>query len=385
VTSAPLLDTHAWIWWVHGDRRLGTQTLNKLDQLPASSRPAISDISLWEVATLVSLGRLEIESTLDAWLAMAAHPSTVRILPITPRIAVEVARLPDTFQRDPADRVIVSTSRVHGLPILTRDAAIAKSGLARLWSPGATREAFRDALPRIYELKDIVRDPSHPDAYFQDFEENLKQSTHVLDTYAKVERHLTALNETSWDVLKHKVAHHLMSREPGRGWRQVFDLLNEAKAHSYLQGIGCSEIHFIEESPKQRTPDLSARRNDAPLLCEVKTINVSDEEADRRKHMAGSRHSSELNETFLKKIRSTLESATAQIDSYDSQRLARHVIFIVVHFDGDHVGDFAQEYFRRIDSYLETHAIAGADIVFCPARYYFERNITMRSAAVFLE
>ena len=135
MSTAPLLDTHAWIWWLHGDARLGKQAFKKLDQLPGDSRPAISDISLWEVATLVSRGRLELESTLDAWLAVAAHPNTVRVLPITAGIAAEVARLPDTFQRDPADRLIVSTSRVHGLSVLTRDAAIAKSGLVRLWSP----------------------------------------------------------------------------------------------------------------------------------------------------------------------------------------------------------------------------------------------------------
>ena len=135
MSLVPLLDTHAWIWWLHGDTRLGRQALKKLDQLPGDSRPAISDISLWEVATLVSLGRLELESTLDAWLAVAAHPNTVAVLPITAGIAAEVARLPRTFQRDPADRLIVSTSRVHGLRVLTRDAAIAKSGLVRLWSP----------------------------------------------------------------------------------------------------------------------------------------------------------------------------------------------------------------------------------------------------------
>lgn len=137
MSLAPLLDTHAWIWWLHGDARLGRRALRRLDQLSANLRPAISDISLWEVATLVSLGRLELQTTLDAWLAIAAHPSTVHVLPITAPIAAEVARLPETFHRDPADRLIVATSRVHGLPILTRDSAMAKSGLVRLWAGGA--------------------------------------------------------------------------------------------------------------------------------------------------------------------------------------------------------------------------------------------------------
>jgi PIN domain nuclease of toxin-antitoxin system len=136
VTPAPLLDTHAWIWWMHGDARLGRQALATLDRLPAAMRPAISGISLWEVATLVGCGRLELDTTLDAWLGIAASPRTVRVLPITPSIAAETTRLPDAFHRDPAARLIVSTSRVHDLPLLTMDTAIAKSGLVRPWRQG---------------------------------------------------------------------------------------------------------------------------------------------------------------------------------------------------------------------------------------------------------
>lgn len=135
MTAAPLLDTHAWVWWLHGDSRLGHDERRALDDLPSDARPAISDISLWEVATLVNLGRLVLATTFDEWLEMAAHPRTVRILPITSHIAADLARLPDSFHRDPADRVIVSTSRVHGMPILTKDGLIARSGLARLWKP----------------------------------------------------------------------------------------------------------------------------------------------------------------------------------------------------------------------------------------------------------
>src|SRR5438034_826479 len=101
-----LLDTHAWIWWVDQDRRLGAAAITALDRLPPDQRPFLSDISLWEVATLVELGRLELDVPLSEWLAAAAHPRSVRILPISPAIAAEIAALPETFHRDPADRVI---------------------------------------------------------------------------------------------------------------------------------------------------------------------------------------------------------------------------------------------------------------------------------------
>jgi PIN domain nuclease of toxin-antitoxin system len=31
----PLLDTHAWIWWIEGDRRLPRRVRDTLDQLPS--------------------------------------------------------------------------------------------------------------------------------------------------------------------------------------------------------------------------------------------------------------------------------------------------------------------------------------------------------------
>ena len=250
MTTAPLLDTHAWIWWLHGDRRLGHHTLKKLDQLPRDVRPTISAISLWEVAMLVSLGRLELKATLEAWLAIAADPGTVRVVPISPRIAAEVARLPDTFQRDPADRLIVATSRVHGLPVLTRDAAITQSGLVRLWSPTGSPPSFRDALRRTYELKDLLEDPSHPDAFFRDFDDSLKKQPDKLNAFLKLEGQLARLDIEAWNDLRQRAVPHLISHVPetGRGWQALFDLLNEAKAFAYLEQIGCTGVHFIQRT-----------------------------------------------------------------------------------------------------------------------------------------
>jgi PIN domain nuclease of toxin-antitoxin system len=132
---APVLDTHAWVWWLHGETRLGRRAIEALDALPAGSRPYVCDISLWEVATLVELGRLDLGEPLESWLDTSTNPQTVQIVPISARVAAEVARLPAKFRRDPADRLIVATARVLDRPVLTKDDAIRRSGLARMWSP----------------------------------------------------------------------------------------------------------------------------------------------------------------------------------------------------------------------------------------------------------
>ena len=130
-----ILDTHAWIWWIDRDRRLGSKVIDALDALAAEARPLLCDISLWEVAMLVERGRLSFSIPFAEWLEAAAHPRTVRVVPITPSIAEELIALPPSFHRDPADRVIVATSRVLAAPLVTRDRRIAGSRLARRWNP----------------------------------------------------------------------------------------------------------------------------------------------------------------------------------------------------------------------------------------------------------
>ena len=139
MSSVPLLDTHAWVWWVDRDRWLGEATIGWLDKLPADSRPYLCDISLWEVATLVERGRLTFSVPLADWLEAAAHPRSVRLVPVTPAIAAETAALPETFHRDPADRLIVATCRVMKLPLLTKDRLIMRSRLASRWEPAPGR------------------------------------------------------------------------------------------------------------------------------------------------------------------------------------------------------------------------------------------------------
>ena len=60
---------------------------------------------------------------------MASSPPLVRLAPLTPTVPSEVAALPDTFHRDPGDRIIVATARVLGATVLTCDHRIIDSGL----------------------------------------------------------------------------------------------------------------------------------------------------------------------------------------------------------------------------------------------------------------
>jgi PIN domain nuclease of toxin-antitoxin system len=128
-----LLDTHVLVWWLEGSDRLLPQHARIIDDaIAAGGTLHLSAISLWEVATLVSLGRVQLTRPVREWLEMASAPPLVALAPLTPTVAAEVAALPDSFHRDPGDRIIVATARVLGATVLTCDRRIRESGLVHV-------------------------------------------------------------------------------------------------------------------------------------------------------------------------------------------------------------------------------------------------------------
>lgn len=124
-----LLDTHVLIWWLQGDGPLSPTQRRVLSAADGDSPLRVSDISLWEVATLHGLNRIRLTLPLRDWLEKATAPPLVRRHGISPAIAAETAALPDSFHRDPADRILVATARILGATLLTQDRHIVDSGL----------------------------------------------------------------------------------------------------------------------------------------------------------------------------------------------------------------------------------------------------------------
>ena len=118
-----VLDTHIWVWWVHGDPRLTAQQNQWLQQYESQGL-GVSAISCWEVAKLVEYGRLTLPCPVSDWMSQALAYPGVRLLELTPEIAVESTQLPGVFHRDPADQIIVATARIYNCALLTADAKI---------------------------------------------------------------------------------------------------------------------------------------------------------------------------------------------------------------------------------------------------------------------
>ena len=118
-----VLDTHIWLWWAHGDPRLPRQYAAFLQAHEAQGL-GISAISCWEVALLVARSKIILPDPLEDWFQQALSDPNVRLLTLSPSVAIEATRLPGTFHRDPADQIIVATARTHGCPLVTLDRKI---------------------------------------------------------------------------------------------------------------------------------------------------------------------------------------------------------------------------------------------------------------------
>jgi PIN domain nuclease of toxin-antitoxin system len=119
-----VLDTHALIWWVTEDRRLSARARTAVGRAAARGELFVSMISLWEIAKLVEKGQLAFNQPLDAWLDAALATTGLQVAELTQRILLDSCRLPPPFHDDPADQIIVSTTRVLSATLITRDARL---------------------------------------------------------------------------------------------------------------------------------------------------------------------------------------------------------------------------------------------------------------------
>lgn len=124
-----LLDTHVAIRWMADSKKLSRQQAQALEGAVRRTEPvALSSVSLLEIAVLASGGKLRMRTSLDEFFEALQKIPVFRVLPITFEIAEEVASMGNAL-RDPADRAIVATARVHRLRLVTSDQRIIESKL----------------------------------------------------------------------------------------------------------------------------------------------------------------------------------------------------------------------------------------------------------------
>ena len=121
-----LLDTHVLVWHLEGSKRIGSKAQPMIEEAAASNAALISAITPWEIALLVSKGRLKLGVDVMDWMRDAVAKPGLQIAPLKPEIAVASTRLPFDIHSDPADRIIVATARHIGATLVTADQTLLK-------------------------------------------------------------------------------------------------------------------------------------------------------------------------------------------------------------------------------------------------------------------
>ena len=121
MSESALLGTHTWIWLMEDDDRLSSRSIKMIDEFQFRSSLFVSAASVWELGNLERSGRITLRLPLEEWLRKAYSDGGVQQIPINDKIALASTRLPGEIHRDPIDRILVATARLHALTLLTRD------------------------------------------------------------------------------------------------------------------------------------------------------------------------------------------------------------------------------------------------------------------------
>lgn len=129
-----VLDTHAWVWWVSDPERIPPPARQAIEAASHANALHVSTISVWEVAMLVSKGRLSLTLPVTEWVALSEALPYLDFVPIDNSLALRSVLLEDFPNPDPADRLVLATAIALDAAVVTKDRRMQEySAVRTIW------------------------------------------------------------------------------------------------------------------------------------------------------------------------------------------------------------------------------------------------------------
>jgi PIN domain nuclease of toxin-antitoxin system len=127
-----VLDTHVLLWWALDPGRLSPAAAACLHDVDRDGGFA-SAISIWELGVKIQRGKLDLGIPIEEFARRVETSATVELLPVNTATWLRSLEL-SWDHRDPADRVIVPTALLQGVPLVTADEEIHRfGGVTCIW------------------------------------------------------------------------------------------------------------------------------------------------------------------------------------------------------------------------------------------------------------
>ena len=179
--------------------------------------------------------------------------------------------------------------------------------------------------------------PNDNSSRFYNFWEAFYEIPERVQAFTLIEEELSQLYDESWSLLKNEACKLCITSDTNRGWSQLFDKLNEAKGYCFLKSMGCVNIRFIPRAKKKNieTPDLEGWKDKSNILCEVKTINISDQNIMAGKKIKAQTVDDSITPGLKKKLENMFTKASSQLNSYPVTTNTNKFIYLIITYDED--------------------------------------------------
>jgi PIN domain nuclease of toxin-antitoxin system len=125
-----LLDSHAFLWFVLGDKRLSLPARLAIEDL--NNQRLISIASLWEIAIKFSKGRMQFTEPFELLIPRELQQNRIEILGVELSHVERLVQMP-FHHNDPFDRIIIAQSLVEHIPIVSTDIEFSQYSVQIIW------------------------------------------------------------------------------------------------------------------------------------------------------------------------------------------------------------------------------------------------------------